>query len=158
MTWRPSPKWAVAALAVVIILTIFVGTLFVLSTLREDTLARVRSEVRGLSEVLAEQSSRAFEGAEVALQATQYRLSDKLGQSLSLDSFPVSALLGARTAGLPQIRSMFVIDARGQTVNTSLPTGPPRDSLADRDYFRYFQSGGEEVFISDPVLSRADGK
>jgi PAS domain S-box-containing protein len=158
MTWRPSPKWAVAALAVVIILTIVVGTLVVLSELRQGTLGRVRSEVRGLSEVLAEQSSRAFEGAEVALLATQYRLSDTIGQSLSLASFPVSALLGARAAGLPQIRSMFVIDATGQTVNTSLPSGPPQGSLADRDYFRYFQHGGEDVYISDPVRSRADGK
>ncbi|WP_454434935.1 cache domain-containing protein [Thauera mechernichensis] len=158
MTWLPAPKWAVAVLASVVIITIVVGTFFVLSELRRDALARVRAEVRGLSEVLAEQSSRAFEGAELALLAAQYRLSDSIGQQLGLESFPVSALLGARTAGLPQIRSMFVIDPAGQTVNTSLPSGPPVGSLADRDYFRYFQHGGQDVFISDPVRSRADGE
>ncbi|CAM5420578.1 histidine kinase [Thauera mechernichensis] len=158
MTWLPAPKWAVAVLASVVIITIVVGTFFVLSELRRDALARVRAEVRGLSEVLAEQSSRAFEGAELALLAAQYRLSDSIGQQLGLESFPVSALLGARTAGLPQIRSMFVIDPAGQTVNTSLPSGPPVGSLADRDYFRYFQRGGQDVFISDPVRSRADGE
>ncbi len=157
MTWLPAPKWAVAALACVIILSIVVGTFYVLSELRQGAVARVRAEVRGLSEVLAEQSSRAFEGAEIALLAAQYRLSDNIGQLLQLESFPVSALLGARTAGLPQIRSMFVIDPTGKVVNTSLSSGPPQASLADRDYFRHFRQGGAGVFISDPIRSRADG-
>lgn len=156
--WLPSPQWAVAALALLMTVALVAGTVLVLAKLRADVLERSRAEIRGVSEVLAEQSSRAFEGAAVALLAAQYRLSDVVGQSLGLDSFPVRALLGARTAGLPQVRSLFVLDTHGQTVNTSLPSGPPSASLADRDYFRYFAQGGDDIFISAPVHSRADGK
>lgn len=155
--WLQPPILAVAALTALIVSALVLGAGLVLLELRRAELERARAEIHSLAVILAEQSSRAFEGATVALRGVQYRLSDGIGQRLPLDSFPVQALLSARSAGLPQIRSMFVIDPQGFPTNSSLPGGPPPDSLADRDYFRR-AADGEELVISTPILSRADGR
>lgn len=158
LNWLLSPVRAVVVLGVLTLVALVVGTGLVLLELRQAALGQARAEIRSLADILAEQSSRAFEGATVALRGAQYRLSDAMGQQLALDSFPVRALLGARTAGLPQIRSMFVIDPLGYTANSSLPSGPPADSLVDRDYFRQVADGSVDLFVSAPIRSRADGK
>ncbi len=127
--------------------------------MRERELAHARKEITGLSRILSDQTTRTFEGVALTMHGIRDRLTDKIGRTLDLDSMPVHLLLQARVAALPQVRSIFLVNAQGEVVNSSRPDLKPGTIVADRDYMRYFTEGGEDdLFIGQPVTSRIDGQ
>lgn len=76
-----------------------------------------------------------------------------------LESPLINFLLKARIAGLPQIRSLFVLNDEGLLANSSLVDVDGRQSFADRSYFRFFADGGNApTFWSEPIRNRIDGE
>jgi len=147
----------VLVLSVVMIVATLFGAAAVILDLRQRELAHAKGETVSLSRILSDQTTRAFDGVLLTMRAARERLSDELGLRLPLDSFPVSLLLRARVAGLPQVKSVFVVDSRGFGVNSSRPDFIPRLSVANKEFFRYFADGGsDEIFISSPEKARVD--
>ena len=131
----------------------------VLLDLRQRELADARDEIVSLSRIISEQTTRTFEGVALVLQSTQERLSDGFGRRLELGSFPVHMLLRTRIAGLPQVKSIFVVDSQGMVANSSRQDLPQKMSVADRDYFRHFAQGeSDDLFITPPSKSKIDGQ
>ncbi len=157
---RPSSSVrAILVLSLVMILAIVISATAIVLDLRQRELTHAKSEIVSLSRILAEQTTRTFEGLALTLHSAQERLSDDLGRHLELDSLPVHLLLQARVAGLPQVRSMFVVDHAGRGVNSTRPDFIPLLSMADREFFRHFADGGnDELFISRPEKARIDGE
>lgn len=150
---------AVLALSVVMVLAVVIATAAVLLDLRRRELAHAQGEIVSLSRVLSDQTTRAFDGVVLAMRGAREHLSDDIGRRLELDSLPIHFLLQARIAGLPQVRSMFVVDPRGYYANSSHPDFSRRLSVADRAFFRYFADGGrDEIFISQSVKARVDNQ
>lgn len=150
---------AVLLLSSVMTLATVVSAMMVLLDLRQKELAHAKGELVSLTRILSEQTTRTFEGVSLAMRGVRDRLSDDLGQSFELNSAPVRLLLQARSAGLPQVRSMFVVDSQGFGVNSSRPDFIPRLPMANRDPFRYFVDGGSDEFhISRPEKARVDGQ
>lgn len=125
--------------------------------LRRQELKHAQGEIVSLSQILSDQTTRTFDGVALTMRGARERLSDDIGRNFALDSLPVRLLLQARIAGLPQVKSMFILDARGVAINSSRADFIPRLPLDKRDYFRYFVDGGnDELFISRAEKARVD--
>jgi len=147
----------VLVLATAMIVATVVSAVAVLLDLRQRELAHARVEIVSLSRVLAEQTTRTFEGVALTLRGARERIAE--GRRYEFDSLPVRQLLQARIAGLPQIKSLFLVDRQGLGVNSSRPDFIPRLSMAKREFFSHFANGGgDEIFISRPEKANVDGQ
>lgn len=150
---------AVVLLALVMVVALALSATALLVDLRQKELAHARGETSSLTRVLAEQTTRTFEGVVLTLQSARERLSDERGQALTLDHPLITLLLQARSSGLPQVKSIFLADRDGINVNSSRSDFIRGLSLREREFFRHFADrGGEEVFISRPEVARIDGE
>lgn len=150
---------AVLLLAAVMIVATVVATAVLLAELRQENLRRAQGEIVTLTRVLAEQTTRTFEGVSLTLHGIKERLSDDVGTRLELDSELVRFLLLARSAGLPQVKSIFVVDAQGRGVNSSRPDFIPRLDVTARPFYRNVVDGDKDtLFISAPEIARVDGQ
>lgn len=150
---------AVLFLSFMMILATVVSVMAVLLDLRQKELTHAKGELVSLTRILSEQTTRTFEGVVLTMRGVRERLSDDLGRTFELSSVPVRLLLQARSAGLPQVKSLFVIDSQGFGVNSSRADFIPRLPMSNREPFRYFIDGGsDEIFISRPEKARVDGQ
>lgn len=150
---------AVLLLSFLVTVVMTLAAIVVLLDLRQKELEHARGEILTLTRILSDQTTRTFEGVALTMRVARERLSDDVGMGLELDSMPVAFLLKARSSGLPQIKSIFVIDSDGSGVNSSRADFIPRLPMASRSFFRYFKDGGDdEVFISRPEKARVDGQ
>lgn len=155
---RSQPIKAVASLSLVMIFSLLISAAFLLLDLRERELNHAKGEIVSLSRILSEQTTRAFDGVALSMRGVRERLSDSIGRQLELNSYPVRLLLQSRIAGLPQVKSMFVVDRDGMVVNSSRKDFESPISVVNRDFFRHFAevSDGDEIFISRPEMARLD--
>ena len=150
---------AVLLLAFGMILATVISAAAVLLDLRQKELVHARAEIVSLTRILSEQTTRTFEGVALTMFGIRDRLSDNIGRQLELDSTPVHLLLRARSSGLPQVKSIFVIDHQGHGINSSRPDFIRQLDMTERGFFRYFIDGGsDEIFISRPEIARVDGQ
>ncbi len=112
-----------------------------------------------LGVVLAEQTARALQAADLVVQAT---LDQTLGIGLdSAEQF--RALLGteathmelsARTRNLPQVEALALVTADGRLLNSSLVWPTPDTDLSAGDVFRHFQTDrAGTTYLSIPYRS-----
>lgn len=145
-----------SSVMVVVIISIAIAALW---DMRDRELAHADKAIAGLSRILSDQTTRTFEGVALTMHGVHDRLSDKIGSTLDLDSVPVHLLLQARAAGLPQVKSIFLVNAQGEVSNSSRADFKTGTVVTDRDYFRHFVEGGnDDLFIGKPVASRIDGQ
>src|SRR5574343_918820 len=150
---------AILLLSLTMVLAIVLGTVLLLVDLRQKEIAHARDGILSLSRILAEQTTRTIDGGTLSMRGAKERLSDNIGHMLDLSSGPVRLLLQARITGLPQVKSMFVVNADGMVVNSSRNDVKPPLSAANRDFFRHFaNSGNDDLFISLPERAKIDGQ
>jgi len=138
---------------------ILFATSILLLDFRQKELNHARGELSSLTRILSVQTTRTFESVALALRVTRERLSDDFGRNLDLNSQPVSFLLKARSSGLPQIKSIFVIDQQGRGVNSSRADFIPGLDMTQRGFFHHFVGQGrDDLYISAPELAKVDGK
>jgi PAS domain S-box-containing protein len=150
---------AVLLLSSVMILATLISAALVLVDLRQKELDHARGEIVSLSEILSDQTARTFDGVALMMRATRERLSDEVGRRFELDSEEVRLLLLTRSAGLPQVKSLFVVDQQGFGVNSSRPDYLRRLPMAEREFFSHFVANGSDgIFIGLPQKARVDGQ
>ena len=150
---------AVLLLAVTMVMATVATTTVLLAELRQESLQRARSEAVTLTRVLSEQTTRAFEGVTLAMQGIKERLSDSVGMRLALDSDMVRFLLLARSATLPQVKSIFVVDDEGYGVNSSRPDFIRRLDVSRRSfYLDALKENKGALIIGAPEIARVDGQ
>lgn len=150
---------AVLLLSLVMILATLISAATVLVDLRHKELAHGQGEIVSLTRILAEQTARTFESVALTMRSARERLADDIGRQFELDSRPVQLLLKARVAGLPQVKSLFLIDQDGFAVNSSRPDFIPRLPMRDREVFSHFVAhDSDDIFISRPEQARVDGQ
>lgn len=148
---------AVLLLSFLTLLATIAAAAALLLDLRRQELKHAQGEIVSLSQILSDQTTRTFDGVALTMRGARERLSDNIGRNFTLDSLPVRLLLQARISGLPQVKSMFILDSRGVAINSSRADFLPRLPLDKRDYFRYFVEGGsDELFISRAEKARVD--
>lgn len=148
---------AVLLLSIAMILLTLIAAATAILDMRQRDLSHAKREIVSLSQILSDQTARTFEGVALTMRGAQERLSDNIGRGLELDSVPIHLLLQARVAGLPQVKSIFMLDRRGVAVNSSRPNFIPGVSVADRDFFLHFVNGeSNDLFISQPQKTGID--
>lgn len=156
---RIPPTRAVVALAAGAVIAVLVAVTMLLWNLQQREMAHARGEIVSLSRILAEQTARAFEGVDLVLRGFQDRLGDEVGQKLELDHPIMHLMLRSRIAGLPQISSVFIVDANGEVKSTSRSPEVRSPSVAQREYFLAWKEGRvDEVFVARPTRNMIDGK
>lgn len=95
------------------ICALLASSFWLLLDLRDGDLRQARAQLHGLGKIMGTQTRNALDGVSLSLRSAQERLSDPLGQRIELESPLINFLLKARIAGLPQIRSLFVLNDEG---------------------------------------------
>lgn len=152
------PVRYVKLLALLTIAATVFSVTFLLWGLRARDLSHARMETVSLTRMLMEQTEQHFESIDLALRGVQERLQTPFGKQINLSSDSVHLLLSTRVAGLRHVRTLFILDAHGQLINSSGSNAEPFGSLKDREYFLAFSQGQDDsLFIGKPIRSRVDG-
>ena len=148
---------AVLLLSLVMILATVISAAAVLIDLRQRELNHARGEIVSLSQILSDQTARSFDGVALMMRGARERLADDIGRRFDLGSDEVRLLLLTRSAGLPQVKSLFLVDAQGYGVNSSRPDDVRRLPMAEREFFKTFlERDRDELFIGRPEKTRVD--
>ena len=149
----------VVALAAIMMATIVVMTILLLWQLRVQELRHAEGETVSLSHIIAEQTTRALQSVDLALDVALDRLAQAERLGVSIDEFAIHAMLRSRVEVMPQLRSMFITDAEGRIASSALSHPAPRFSVSDRDYFTGPRDRpGADLYVGVPVLNRIDQK
>ncbi|MFZ1608483.1 MAG: PAS domain S-box protein [Rhodoferax sp.] len=152
------PTRAVGFLALVAVLTVAISVAFLLFNLRARELEHARIETISLTKVFMRQTEQNLESIDAVLKGVQERLQNPYGSQFELNSVPTHLLLNARAGSNRHLRSLFIVDAEGNVVNSSREQPLPPTTVLDRDYFKAFLSAeNSSLFIDRPVRSRIDG-
>jgi PAS domain S-box-containing protein len=153
-----SPKLGLLLLSAVTIVSICIATTFLLWEQRNRELEHARIETLSINRMLMEQTEQIFSSVDLLLLGVQERLNSDFGSRLALDSMPVQLLLAAKSSGMGNVSSVFLVDADGQVVNTSREK-KVNANVSNREYFRAFSEGKMTgLFIGVPELSRVDDR
>jgi PAS domain S-box-containing protein len=145
--------------SVIVMATIVVMTVLLLWQLRVQDLQRAEGETVILSHIVAEQTTRSLQGVGLAIDLSIDRLAEAKRLGVALNEFAIHAMLRSRVEGMPQLRSMFIVDASGKIASSALSHPAPRLSVKDRDYFTAQRDRTDlELYVGAPLINRVDGK
>ncbi|NJL08701.1 MAG: hypothetical protein HC900_10895, partial [Methylacidiphilales bacterium] len=137
--------------AVIAVVTVAAG-FFALGAYRdhEATLEKGWLQAETTALVLAEQTSRMIEISEL--------LTGEVAEAASQNGLEYVSGAGwprflERLRPVPQIGSLWILDAEGNLLASSFRTVPPATSFADREYFRLIKAGAR-VHISPLMFGR----
>lgn len=144
--------WVLAASAIVI------ATVLVLWELRARGPASAAREIANLSQILSEQTARTVQAVDLILRGTEESLREREASHVPMEGKTIHALLRANVAGVPQIRSLSVINADGHITYTSREV-PALDAAAGgQDYFAVHRDHpGRGLYIGRPEWNPLDG-
>ncbi|WP_431281508.1 bifunctional diguanylate cyclase/phosphodiesterase [Humitalea sp. 24SJ18S-53] len=146
-----------------IIMLISVAALGAAWSLRQAAIVETEGDLRRLSVMLAEQAARAFQAADLMLQAVveQVEMTVASAEEGLVPDFSTEVAhmaLIRRIANLPQVEAMTILDAAGVSINATRVWPPRRTALGDRMYFRHFlNTDDRRAFVSEAVINRVNG-
>ena len=145
--------------AAVVVALIVVMTTLLLWQFHLHEQRHADGETLGLSHIIAEQTARSLQGVDLALDIALDRIAQAERLGVSFRELPMHAMLVSRIEGMPQLRSMFIVDADGMVASSALSYPAPELSVKDRDYFVVHRQQPEfGRYVSPPVTNRVDGK
>jgi PAS domain S-box-containing protein len=113
-------------------------------------------EITNMASALAEQTAWTLQAIDLLLLDTArwYR-----NDSHEIPPERLNEVLANRTAGVPQVRQVMIVDAQGNQRYSSLKSAPPNNNVADRSYFLAQQDGtAAGLFVSEPIITRSAGR
>jgi Cache domain len=123
-----------------------------------QAIAEAQRSDQSLARALDENATRAFVSVEQAMQNVVEDL-DRQGGVDKADEYLMHLLLKDKVRLTPQIRGIITIAPNGQIHSHGLEYPARKVNLADRTYFQYHRHNTTtDPFISEPILSRTDGK
>ncbi len=125
-------------------------------TERGVTIAQDTVETANLARSLAQHAHDVLQTADAALFTMRERVE---GDGLSPARFDsLHAAMFATVANLPVIHGLFVLDAEGRRIVSSVPLDRPDTRYADRPYFRYHLAHADRgMHLDGPFRSKVDG-
>lgn len=119
-------------------------------------LVAIDREIQNIAQARAEQTAWTLRAVDLLLLDTA-RWYESEAREMSHGA--VDAALGARTAGVPPVRQVIIVDADGRQLHRSSALAAPLLDVSDRSYFiaqRDGAAGG--LFVSEPLITRTEGR
>jgi len=113
-------------------------------------------EINNVASALAEQTATTWQTVHLLLDDTArwYRSDSREVPPERLDS-----VLETRTAGIPQVRLVTIVDAQGIQRHRSHGSSPPHLDVSDRSYFIAQRDGtARGFFMSEPLVTRSENR
>jgi two-component system cell cycle sensor histidine kinase PleC len=143
-----------AGTLVVVMLAIISAALWMT---RERYLHSARVETGNLARVLVAQTATAIDGVDAILTGfTTVWAEIPRAKRPSHDD--LHRMLRSRVLANDYIRSVYILDAKGDIVHDSEAIEPRRYSFADREYFRVHLGGERGLYVSGMMLGRLTGR
>lgn len=108
--------------------------------------------------ILSEHALKLFDTSKVLLQQLDHLVAGRSDADIATRQ-DLQAQAARLVAGLPQVHSVGVFDARGHPLLTSLNFPAPSDvDLSDRDSFVALREGFPDVYVSGALLGKRSGE
>ena len=154
MNFHGRPAYPIGFFAGITLLIVALSTSVLLWDLRKRELAHTRAETVGMTKIFAEQTERSFESANLVLKGIQNSLAAPYANDFSFNSIEIHLLLATRVLGMRQMDALYLVDSKGEVVNSSLEHPVKRFDVSQQDYFKAFTSAKPpSFFISKPYLN-----
>jgi len=159
---RVSPLVTMAAAAALVVLTVCAAGTTVWK-MHGQVDRETRANLGKLALVIADQTSRSFQGVDLVLTDLVAYLAtngpdtaDGLRDGMSGAS--AHEFLVDRARNLSQVSNLILVDADGWLINQSRNQPTPRISILDREQFRHLRDNNDgALFVSEPVRNMVDG-
>jgi PAS domain S-box-containing protein len=149
-------RLGILALGVLALLA-FVGSSFydAWRSYRHAVIATDR-EISNVASALAEQTAWTWQAVDLLLDDTaRWYGSD----SRAIPPERIDEVLATRTAGMPQVRLITIVDAQGIQRHRSRGSSPPNLDVSDRSYFIAQRDGSAKgFFMSEPLVTRSENR
>src|SRR5258708_21682060 len=132
--WRRfAARRAIVLVGVVVIACVLAIAAGFILHLRAAAFDNSQREMRHLAVVLAEQTARAMQSVELVLASVEESL--KRRDAAHWDGRAVHLMLADKSAGVPHIKQIAIVDAQGAAITSSRFYPAKRFSATDRSYF-----------------------
>lgn len=120
---------------------------------RDSAIRATQATVLNLASSLAQHAGDTFEIADTVLSGLAW-----WGRDVGMQDEPLSRFLAAEAGRSERIHGLFVYDADGRWVGSSLPVTPTLLNNSDREYFQHHLHNDDDApYIGPPIRSRSDG-
>ena len=149
-------RLGVAVFGVVIILGFAGSSAYDVWRSYGQALTATDREIGNVAHALAEQTAWTWQGLDLLLRDTaDWYMND----SHEIPREQIDAALGTRTAGVPQVRLVTIVDAQGLQRHRSRGHSPPNLNVADRSYFIAQRDRTVTgAFMSEPIVTRSEDR
>jgi PAS domain S-box-containing protein len=123
---------------------------------RTRAISENRIETTNLATSLAQHAHDVVQAADAALFAIRARAESDVELNIPLQR--LHATMMARVANLSVVHGLFIFDAMGNRVVSSVPSDAGVINYSDRTYFQYHRTHADRcIHVGDPVHSKVDG-
>lgn len=113
-------------------------------------------EINNVARALAGQTASTWQAVHLLLDDTARWYSSDRDE---IPSERINAVLETRTAGMPQVRLVTIVDAHGIQRHRSHGSSPPNLDVSDRSYFIAQRDGtARGFFMSEPLVTRSQNR
>ena len=113
-------------------------------------------EISNVASALAEQTAWTWRAVDLLLDDTARWYGS---ESRQIPPERLDEVLATRTAGMPQIRLITIVDAQGIQRHRSRGSSPPNLDVSDRSYFIAQRDGtAKGFFMSEPLVTRSENR
>jgi len=113
-------------------------------------------EIGNVAHALAEQTAWTWQAVALLLDDTARWYGS---ESHEVPPERLDEVLATRTAGMPQVRLITIVDAQGMQRHRSRGTSPPNLDVSDRSYFIAQRDGtARGLFMSEPLVTRSENR
>ncbi|MDE1903015.1 MAG: PAS-domain containing protein [Alphaproteobacteria bacterium] len=147
----------IVLLTVLFLVAVYAGDAAILSHYYGVLASREHEARDARAALLAEHAGRALAAVDLSLQAIAEQLKTRL--PLDKPTIFTQLLLDKYAKALPDVHAIFVLDADGNDVNSTLSYPPPSLNLSDRMYFSEQKKWlGVGLYLDRLQVSRADNR
>jgi signal transduction histidine kinase len=126
---------------------------------RKLTLEAARTTTQNLAAALEQHAARTIETVDLALSVVINRVESPRVLGKDADAQEIHRVLSDRIADAPQIRSVVVLDARGDAIHDAGAFPARRFNAAESDFFKVHRDRDDiGLYIGTPVRNRITGK
>ncbi len=155
---RAAPGRIVRSVAALLAIVILLGTAVLVWKRYDATIAEARGELRIVNELVTGQIARVFEAIDLALR-TAADIIAPMSEAERSDSPRLHEVLRGVSAGLPQIRGLYLVNADDVIVASTIRESPIRRAIGHRSYVRGLKQGdGPARWISEPIAAVDNGE